>query len=193
MERKLKIGMIGCGEIAHKASGEAIQAARNAEMVIAMDPVPDVAASFGETFGTPHTTDLGELLAHPEVEAVVVSAPHVLHAPLTVQAAEAGKHVMCEKPIACTLEQADEMIEACRKAGVLLGVNLVSRYEAGTLKGRELVAQGVIGKIIGLQFHVMSDKPESYWTGGYTGRVQTTWRKSREESGGGVLVMNLVH
>ncbi|OGG50805.1 MAG: hypothetical protein A3F84_17450 [Candidatus Handelsmanbacteria bacterium RIFCSPLOWO2_12_FULL_64_10] len=193
MQRKLKIGMIGCGEIAYKATGKAIQAARNAEMVVAMDPVPDVAASFGKTFEVPHTTDVKEVLSRPEVEAVVISAPHYLHEPLTVQAAEAGKHVMCEKPIACTLGQADRMIEACRRAGVLLGINLVSRYEPSTVQGKALVAAGVIGKVIGLQFHVMAAKPESYWTGGYTGRVRTDWRTSREKSGGGVLVMNLVH
>lgn len=193
MQRKLRIGMIGCGEIAYKASGKAIQAARNAEMVIAMDTVPDVAASFGKTFEVPHTTKTEDVLRHADVEAVVISAPHFLHEPLTVQAAQAGKHVMCEKPIACTLEQADRMIAACREAGVLLSINLVSRYESATVRARELVRAGVIGKIIGIQFHVMADKPESYWTGGYTGRVQTDWRKSREKSGGGVLVMNLVH
>jgi predicted dehydrogenase len=162
-------------------------------MVIAMDPVPDVAASFGKTFEVPHTTKVEDVLSRPEVEAVVISAPHYLHEPLAVQAAQAGKHVMCEKPIACTLEQADRMIDACRKAGVLLGINLVSRYEPATLQGKALLASGAIGKVIGMQFHVMGDKPESYWTGGYTGRVRTDWRTSKEKSGGGVLVMNLVH
>ncbi|MDA0745952.1 MAG: Gfo/Idh/MocA family oxidoreductase [bacterium] len=193
MGQKLRIGMIGCGEIAYKASGKAIGDARNAEIVMAMDPVAEVAASFGQTFGVPHTTELDEVLEHSEVDAVVISAPHYLHEPLTVQAASAGKHVMCEKPIACTLEQADRMIAACKEAGVLLGINLVSRYAASTVKAKELVSAGVIGEVVGMQFHVMADKQDSYWTGGYSGRVQTEWRKSREQSGGGVLVMNLVH
>ena len=100
---------------------------------------------------------------------------------------------MCEKPIACTLDQADRMIEACRKADVQLGIALVSRYSASTVKGKELVEAGAIGKVIGMQFHVMANKPDSYWRGGYTGRVTTDWRPSVEMSGGGVLVMNLVH
>ena len=193
MAEVLRIGMIGCGEIAYKASGEAIQGARNAEMVMAMDVVPDVAASYGERFGVPHTTGIEDLLGNSDIDAVVISTPHYLHEPLTVQAAEAGKHVMCEKPIACTLEQADRMIEACRKADVRLAIALVSRYSASTVKGKELVEAGVIGKVIGMQFHVMASKPDSYWRGGYTGRVTTDWRPSVEMSGGGVLVMNLVH
>lgn len=193
MARKLKIGMLGCGEIAYKATGRSIMECQKAEMIVAMDPVPDVAESYGKTFEMPHTTSVEEVLSNPEVEAVVISAPHYLHAPLTVQAAEAGKHVMVEKPMACTLEQADAMIEACRKADVRLAVNLVSRYAPTTVKARELVRGGVIGKVIGIQFHGMSRKPDSYWTGGYTGRVQTTWRMSKAESGGGVLVMNFVH
>ena len=127
MNGVLKIGMIGCGEIAYKASGQAIQQARNAEMVIAMDPVAHVAESFGATFGVNHTTELEQVLGSEDVEAVVISAPHYLHESLTVQAAEAGKHVMCEKPIACTMAQADRMIAACKNAGVLLSVNLISR------------------------------------------------------------------
>jgi len=123
----------------------------------------------------------------------VISAPHFLHEPLTLQAAAAGKHVMCEKPIACTLEQADRMIDACKEANVLLAINLVSRFETGTLKAKELIEAGVIGKVIAMQFHVMVDKPETYWTGGYSGRVTTDWRMSKEKSGGGVMVMNLVH
>ena len=193
MERKLKIGMIGCGEIAYKATGRAIMECSKANMVMAMDPVPEVAASYGKTFEMPYTTKVEDVLENPDVDAVVISTPHYLHAPLAIQAAEAGKHVMAEKPMACTLEQADAMISACKKAGVLLSINLVSRYAPTTVKARELVQGGVIGKVIGIQFHGMSRKPDSYWTGGYTGRVQTTWRMSKEESGGGVLVMNFVH
>lgn len=188
----MKFGVIGCGEIAYKANGPAIRDSESCEIVMATDPVAEIAASFGEEFGCPHTTDLDDLLGNDEVEAVVIAAPHYLHSPLAVQAANAGKHVLTEKPIACTLEQADAMIQACRDNGVKLGV-LVIRNAAATLKAKELIDSGAIGKVIGLQFHYMAAKPESYWTQGYSGRVQTDWRMSREKSGGGPLVMNLVH
>ena len=191
--RKVKFGMIGCGEAAFELSGKAIKDARNAEMIIAMDPVPDVARSFGERFGVPYTTKLEEVLENGEVEAVVISTPHFLHEPLTVQAAKAGKHVMCEKPIACSIDQADRMIEACREAGVFLTVSMIPRYDPATVKAKELVAQGAIGQVVGLQSHLIVHKPESYWNGGLTGRVKSDWRKYWEQSGGGILMMNLVY
>lgn len=188
----LRIGMIGCGEIG-VANARSIHNAQNACIAMAMDVVEDVAKDIGEKYDAPHTTDVKELLANPDVDAVIISTPHYLHAPLAIQAAQAGKHVMVEKPIAINLKQADEMIAACEKAGVLLSVCFVSRYGASTVKSKELIEQGVIGKIIGIKISGMSNKPEHYWHGGYSGRVKTDWRQQLDKSGGGYLIMNLVH
>jgi predicted dehydrogenase len=185
--------MLGCGEIAYKATGEAVKASSNAEMVIAMDPVEHVARSFADTYGAEATTEAAHVLERADVDAVVISAPHYLHAPLAIQAARYGKHVIVEKPIACTLGQADGMIAACRDAGVRLAVFLPSRYATATAKARELVQEGAIGDVLALKFHAASNKPLTYWTGGYTQRVTTDWRMSKEKSGGGILIMNLVH
>jgi predicted dehydrogenase len=193
MSDTLRIGMIGCGEIAYKATGQAVSDCPNATIVAAMDTVADVAQSFTDTFGGDPTTDAAELMARDDVDAVLISAPHFLHAPLTIQAAEAGRHVLVEKPIACTTEQANDMIRACADAGVLLSVLLPSRYSGSTVRAKELIEAGALGKILALKFHVAANKPDSYWTGGYTQRVQTDWRKSKENSGGGILIMNLVH
>lgn len=193
MSSELRIGMIGCGEIAYKATAKSIQAAENARMVIGMDPVEHVAQSFGETYDVEATTRTEDVLSRSDVDAVVISAPHYLHEPLTIQAAEAGKHVMVEKPIACNVKQADAMIDACAKAGVKLAVNLVSRYTGAAIRAKELIEQGAIGKVLALKFHVAADKKETYWTQGYSGRVQTDWRTLKEKSGGGILMMNLVH
>lgn len=190
---KIRIGMIGCGEIAYKATAQSIQGIDNAEMIVGVDPVEHVARSFGETYGIETTTNLDAVLDSPDVDAVVISTPHFTHAPLAIAAAQAGKHVMVEKPIAVNLEQADAMIAACRDAGVLLAVNLCSRYEPPAVKAKELIAKGAIGGIMALKFHGASNKADSYWTGGFTQRVHTTWRKSKEESGGGILIMNFVH
>ncbi|MBM3235201.1 Gfo/Idh/MocA family oxidoreductase [Candidatus Poribacteria bacterium] len=188
----LRVGMIGCGEIA-VANARSIHNAQNACIAMAMDVVENVAKDIGEKYNAPYTTDVKELLANPDVDAVIISTPHYLHAPLAIQSAEAGKHVMVEKPIAINLKQADEMIAACEKAGVLLSVCFVSRYSASTVKSQELIEQGVIGKIIGIKISGMSNKPEHYWHGGYSGRVKTDWRQQLDKSGGGYLIMNLVH
>jgi UDP-N-acetyl-2-amino-2-deoxyglucuronate dehydrogenase len=192
--KKLGLGMIGLGEIAFTSTGWVLQETSNAEMVVGMDPVEDLAHSYQEQFEIPCSTNLEDVLNHPGVDAVMISTPHYLHAPLGIQAARAGKHVIVEKPMATTLEQADALIEACREAGVLCSCKEGGvRYQPATEKARELIVQGAIGDVIATQVFGASDKPASYWTGGYSGRVQTTWRKSKVESGGGILIMNYIY
>jgi predicted dehydrogenase len=194
MAEKLRFGMIGLGEIAFGSTGWLLQDTANCEMVVGMDPVEDIARSYQEQFEIPCSTDLDDVLNHPDVDAVVVSTPHYLHAPLGIAAAEAGKHVVVEKPMATTLEDADALIEACAKAGVVLSCKEGGiRYQPSTAKARELVAQGAIGDVMATHVYGASNKPDSYWTGGYSGRVCTNWRKSKAESGGGILIMNYVY
>lgn len=188
----VRFGLIGCGEIAMQ-SLKALQAAEGCAVTAVQDVVADLARDTGAKLGVPHFTGVEDLLARGDVDAVVLSTPHFLHAPLAIQAARAGKHIACEKPIACTLAQADEMIAVCREAKVKLSVNYISRYSPMVLKTKALLEAGAIGKLIRYQIHIAADKPESYWSGGYTGRAKSDWRQSKEKSGGGVLVMNLSH
>jgi UDP-N-acetyl-2-amino-2-deoxyglucuronate dehydrogenase len=194
MSRKLRFGLIGLGEIAYSSTGRVFQQTANAEMIVGMDPLADIAASYAAEYGIPCSTNLEDVLHHPDVDAVVISTPHHLHVPLGIQAAQAGKHVIVEKPMATTLEDADALIAACKEAGVLCSSKEGSvRYQPATAKAKELIAQGAIGELMATQVTGASNKPSSYWTGGYTGRVKTTWRKSKFESGGGVLIMNYIY
>lgn len=189
----LRVGMIGCGEIAYSATARALKAATNARLMLVMDVKPELASSMGRTYGVPHTTDLREVLQNPLIDAVLISTPHDQHEPLTVAAAAAGKHVMCEKPIACTVEQANRMILACDTAGVGLGINMVARYEAVTRAACDLVASGAIGRISALNVHFTIRKPDACWDGGFTGRSPSPWRRYWTAAGGGVLMINIVH
>ena len=192
--KKLRFGLIGLGEIAYKSTGHIFQRAEKCEMVAGVDPVLDVATSYEETFGIPCGTSLEDLLARDDVDAVVVSTPHYLHAPLGIEAAQAGKHVIVEKPMATTLEDADALLEACRKAGVLCSAKEAGvRYQPATMRAKDLIEAGAIGEVMATQITGVSNKPTSYWTGGYTNRVKTTWRMSKEQSGGGILVMNYIY
>jgi UDP-N-acetyl-2-amino-2-deoxyglucuronate dehydrogenase len=194
VSKKLGFGMIGLGEIAYKSTGGLIQNTANTEMIVGMDPVEHVASSYQDEFEIPCSTNLDDVLDHPDVDAVIVSTPHYLHVPLGIKAAEAGKHVIVEKPMATTLEDADALIEACKKAGVLCSPKEAGiRYHPAAIKARELIGQGAIGEVMATQVFGVSNKPDSYWTGGYTNRVKTTWRKSKIESGGGVLIMNYIY
>ena len=172
---------------------KSVHEASNAEVAAAMDVKEEVARDLAERYGVPWTTDLDELLSMDGIDAVYIATPHHLHAPIAIKAAEAGKHIMVEKPIATTLEDARKMIEAAESNGVLLSVCFISRYRVDAAKAKELVEKGAIGEVIGLTIYVMSDKPETYWHGGYTGRVRTDWRTKKAESGGGILIMNAVH
>lgn len=189
---RLRIGMIGCGEIA-AATAKGIREAAHAELAAVMDVNEAMARDLGDTHGVPWTLDAATLLARDDVDAVYIAVPHYLHAPLTVQAAAAGKHVLCEKPIATTVADADRMIAACAEADVFLSIAFDAQITPATQRLRDLIAAGAIGEVIGTRIVALIDKPASYWSSGWTGRVTTDWRPSKEKSGGGVLVMNGIH
>jgi UDP-N-acetyl-2-amino-2-deoxyglucuronate dehydrogenase len=185
-------GLIGCGEIAVQTS-RAIERCSHSRVVHCMDLRKDLAEDLAAKHGARSTGSVEALLSDPQVEAVVISTPHLLHAPLTEQAARAGKHVLCEKPLATTLGEADRMIAAAGDAGVLLAVLLPTRLGFAWRRAQELVRAGAIGEVVACKLHAISTKPATYWQGGYSGRVSDDWRTSLRKSGGGFLIMNQIH
>ena len=192
MSDKLRIGMIGCGEIAVQTA-KGIAAARSAEHVMVMDVNEGVASDMGQTYGVPSTTKVEEVLANPNVDAVYIAVPHYLHAPLTIQALRAGKHVLVEKPIATTLADADAMIATAGETGKTFSVAFIAQVDPVCQAVKSLISDGVVGKVVGTRIVLRSDKPSTYWHGGYSGRIQTDWRTAKAKAGGGVLIMNTVH
>ena len=189
----LTAGIVGCGEITAVRTAPAFDEARNVRIGMVMDVVEWAARDLGERYGVPYTTNLDELLSNRDIDFVYISTPHHLHAPLTIKAAKAGKYVIVEKPIATNLEDADRMIAECRRNGVELSTCFPLRYLPMVQKAKELIDGGLIGDIIGVRITNMGIKPPSYWGGGYTGRIRSNWRASKEKSGGGVLIMNSIH
>lgn len=192
MPDQLRIGMIGCGEIAVQTA-KGIAGAAHAQHVMVMDVDERVARDLGDTYGVPATTSVDALLANPDVDAVYIAVPHYLHAPITLQALGAGKHVLLEKPIATTLRDADAIIAAAKQAGRTLSIAFTAQVDRTMQAARRLIAEGAIGKVIGTRIVYRSQKPESYWHGGYSGRIQTDWRTMKAKAGGGILIMNAVH
>jgi predicted dehydrogenase len=189
---QLRIGMIGCGEIAVRLAA-AIAQSPYAQHVMVMDARADLAQDLGERYGVPWTDRVEDLLANPDVDAVYIAVPHHLHAALAIQAAEAGKHILVEKPIALTLADAEVMIAAARANGVWLSVNFHAQVDPVCQAAKDLVAQGAIGEVIGTHIAFRGDKPASYWSSGYSGRIATDWRVMKATAGGGVLIMNIIH
>jgi UDP-N-acetyl-2-amino-2-deoxyglucuronate dehydrogenase len=192
MSTSLGVGLIGCGEIAVKTA-TSIAGSEVVRVVACFDPVQSVAEDMAARCKADPRPSVDALLADERVEMVVISTPHYLHAPLAIQALAAGKHVLVEKPIACTLTQADEMLAAADRAQRRLGVLFPLRFSYAAVKARELIAAGALGRILAVKFHALGKKPDRYWRGGYSGRVPSDWRVSLDKSGGGYLVMNLIH
>jgi len=192
MSSVLRFGVIGCGEIAAQTC-VGLSAAANTSIAMLMDERPEVLADLAEFYGAPTTTAVSDVLENPEVDAVYVATPHNTHVSIGIAAARAGKHVLMEKPIATSLADADALIAACQQNEVKLGVAFYAQVDAAIAAARDLVQAGVLGEIISLRLSTLADKPDYYWSGGYTRRVSTTWRTSKAQAGGGVLMMNLIH
>ena len=143
----LRWGIIGTGGIA-KTFARALAASTCGELVAIGSRSQASADSFGDEFNVPHRhATYQELLANPEVQAIYISTPHPLHARNTIAAARAGKHVLCEKPLAMNLSQAQTMIEACENAGVVLMEAFMYRCHPQTAKLVELLRDDAIGKV----------------------------------------------
>jgi predicted dehydrogenase len=105
------------------------------------------APALASEYGVPAEPTAEALLARDDVQAVIVATPHSTHLPLTLAAAEAGRHVYLEKPMAVTLADCDRMIEACGRAGVLMTVNHVTRYRRSPTTAKRLLRDGSIGEL----------------------------------------------
>lgn len=188
----LRIGLLGCGDIAVR-NAAAIAAAPNAELVACFDTVPALAEELGRVHGCTPEPAAESLLARNDVDAVFLAVPHHLHAPLAIQAAEAGRHVVVEKPPANDLSAAVEMVRAAERAGVVMSICFPHRYGPNVAAAKRLIDAGALGEFGGALLTFLSDKPASYWLGGFSGRSVSTWRGTRAHAGGGVLIMNLSH
>ncbi len=145
--KTVRWGVIGCGGIAARRTiPEFKTMVSNAEIVSVMDVDAGRAKDVAGKFGVPHAcTTEAELLARKDVDAVYIATPQNVHCRQTVQAAEAGKHVLCEKPIALSVEEVDRMEAACRKAGVQFMLAWCMRQNVYNRKARELVQAGKLG------------------------------------------------
>jgi len=143
---------------------------------------PDRAAEFAARWGIPAWhTDYRELARRPDVDLVSVAAPNWLHRDIVVAAAEAGKHVVCEKPLARTLREADEMIAACRSAGVKLMYAEEICFAPKYVRAKELADEGALGEVYLVRQSEQHYGPHSDWF----------W--DPELAGGGVLMDMACH
>jgi 1,5-anhydro-D-fructose reductase (1,5-anhydro-D-mannitol-forming) len=140
---------IGASTVAREWMVDAIRQQGDAEVLAVVSADAERGASFAKEFGIATSdTDLDAALALPGVDAVYISTTNELHVSQTIAAARAGKHVLCEKPLALNLEDARLMVDACAEASVVLGINHHLRNAATHGKVRELIRAGEIGQVL---------------------------------------------
>ncbi len=142
----LNWGIIGLGKLANTRIAPAFAHAPDNRLVAVAGRDAARTAEFATRHGARPAT-VAELLADPAIQAVYIAATNDLHAPYTLAAARAGKHVLCEKPLARTPAEAETMIAACREAGVLLGTAFQMRFHPAHQQIRALVLEGALGEI----------------------------------------------
>ncbi|WP_211745227.1 Gfo/Idh/MocA family oxidoreductase [Paenibacillus sp. Marseille-Q4541] len=150
MSKTVKVAIIGCGGIANGKHMPSLSKQKNAEMVafcdIEQSRAEEAAAKYGAE-GAKVYTDYHELLKDGSIDVVHVCTPNDSHSPITVAALEAGKHVMCEKPMAKTTEQAREMVEAAKRTGKKLSIAYQNRFRNDSLYLKQLIEEGDLGDI----------------------------------------------
>ncbi len=170
-------GIVGCGWVAQDYVAPAFRQATNARLIAACDARLDRATAL---VGRGGTSDLSSFLATPDLDAVYVATPNDSHCAITEAAARAGKHVLCEKPMAACYEDAVRMVEACAEAGVQYATAFDQRFQGRHVALRELVQAGELGTVTLVRIHYACWLPADW--------AQDNWRIDPARAGGGAFV-----
>ena len=180
----VRFGFIGAGQIAYYAA-EAVLRHPHGRLVA----IQDLSVERLKTLQKKHSLEYAhekveDLLANKAVDAVYIAVPNKFHIPLTIQALEAGKHVILEKPFAMNAQEAEKAIKLAEKSGLILNVGMNQRFSADSQMIKQLVEQGVLGEV----YHA-----KAYWMRRAGIPKMGTWFGNREMSGGGSLCDIGVH
>ncbi len=182
---RLNAAIIGCGAI-HGNHANPIISCPEANLVAVCDINEEKARAVAEKYNCRFYTDYKEMLDQADIDVVHICTPHYVHAPMAVDAMRKGKHVLTEKPMAMTPEEAREMIRVSEETERVLGVCFQNRYNATSVKIKELLESGKAGRILGAKAFVTWHRDEKYYT-------ESGWRGTWETEGGGVLINQAIH
>jgi predicted dehydrogenase len=182
-EAKLSVAVAGCGKFGSKRIRACAQMPDELELQAVMDADESRAAQAGNEAGVPHFSDFESLLNETEIDAVILAVPNNLHAPLSVRALEAGKHVLCEKPLAISPSEAERIVQAAEKSGKYVKTASNHRFFPTVIKAYDLYKSGSIGEILSFRGSIGND-------GGLT---HDSWFWKKDIAGGGTLIDNACH
>ncbi|HEX2521725.1 MAG TPA: Gfo/Idh/MocA family oxidoreductase [Terriglobia bacterium] len=184
METPIRWGLVGCGDIAEKRVAPALQHAVGSKLLACSRKQPARLLEFQQRHGIPKgVPDPAEIFADPEIDAVYLATPVFLHCVHTIEAAEHGKHVLCEKPMAMDAAECQRMVDACRSHGVKLGIAYYRRFYPVVQKIQELLRTEALGKVILVRTTLVSP----------TSLEPAAWRFVPDQGGGGLLMDMVSH
>ena len=177
-------GLIGCGSIARRRILPAIREAGNSRLIAVMSRSIEKARRLASEYGAERYYDkVDDLLGDDEIDAIYIATPTFLHAPQTIMAAEAGKHILCEKPMAMNMDECLRMVEECRRNHVKLMIGHHLRFKPDSWGIRRIIADGTIGDVS------LIKAQQSIWYN----PDPTAWRVNPSLGGGGSLMDLGVH
>lgn len=185
MSKNVRFGIIGCGMIA-QFHAKSIAEIPGAELVAAFDAVPAGADRFAQAHGVKAYYDLDAMLASPDLDAVCICTPSGLHTAQAIAAMKAGKHVVCEKPMSLTLEEADALVAAEKETGMKVCIISQYRFAESTQEVKRAIDAGAFGKITHASLSMRYYRANSYYESG-------AWRGTRAMDGGGALMNQGIH
>ncbi len=175
-------GLIGAGDIVRKRVGPALRDLANCELVSVCRSNASLAEDFAIEFGgSKWFADYREQIADADIDAVYIATPVYLHAEQTIAAAKAGKHVLCEKPMALNVAECDRMIAACHANNVRLGIAYYRRFYPAVVRAKEIITDGEIGDVTVAQinaFEYVDLEPDD----------PRHWFLEKGKSGGGPMI-----
>ncbi|MDA8253838.1 MAG: Gfo/Idh/MocA family oxidoreductase [Rhodospirillales bacterium] len=180
----LRVAIVGLGWWGRKLA-EQVAGSRLLQLVVAAEPDAGVAAQLGPKSGVPILSTLADVLRRDDVEAVLLATPHQLHDGQIADAAAAGKHIFCEKPLSLTYEGARRSVELCRGKGLVLGIGHERRFEPPVSSMLGAARAGELGTLLHFEGNFSHDKFVSLAAG--------NWRLSAESAPAGGMTATGIH
>lgn len=183
--RKFRVGIIGCGNIFF-VHAYPLHVLENTEIVAVCDVKPSALKTAQTLFNCDGYADYHEMLRRDDIDVIHVLTPHYLHPQMVIDAVNAGKNVLTEKPMAIDMQSARAEIEAGKKNNVTIGVISQNRYNSASVAIKEAFTNGSLGKILGQRILLSWYKPESYY-------LNSDWHGTWDKEGGSLMIDQAIH
>ena len=184
-QRKIRTAIIGCGKVSHLHAAALLQSC-NSELMAIYSRSLEKASEFASQYKIQPFDDIETMIRKARIEAVVVCTPHPFHAEVVIKAANAGANCLVEKPLASSLQDCDDMIQACKANNVKLGVVSQRRFYEPVQRVRKAIDEGKIGKPAFGTVNMLGWRDKKYYD-------SDEWRGTWDMEGGGVLVNQAPH